>query len=134
MADSKSARTTLFCEELNKTLKKLANRYEMDVPQPVLMEKDGVLFLTASIHQQPAEHDFERWYVDQCEELGLKKEWLRATINTLESQRKLTIVGLDPNGGHRCVRLRDERNNHFFMTPGEVARCMLHITVPEKTL
>lgn len=132
MADSISTRQKLFCEELTKTMKKLAQRYEMDVPQPLIMEKEGVLFLSASIHHKDATKDFEAWFINQCEELGLKKEWLKATITTFESKKKLTIVGLDPNGGHRCVRLRDERNLHYFMTPGEVSRCMMHITVPDK--
>lgn len=131
MPDQRSVRTKLFCEELNKTLKKMAARYEMDIPQPVILEKDGVLFLTASVHHESASKDFEHWFIEQCEDLGLKKEWLKATIITADTQRKLTIVGLDPNGGHRCVRLRDERNNHFFMTPGEVSQRMMHISVPE---
>lgn len=133
MADPKATRKALFSEELGKTLKKLAQKYEMDAPQPIVIEKDGVLFISGSVHEVSAKNDFERWFLEQCEDLGLKKEWLKATIVTFESQRKLTIVGLDPNGGHRCVRLRDERNNHFFMSPDEVSRTMMHISIPESS-
>lgn len=131
MADPHSARKKLFCEELNKTLKRLANRYEMDIPEPIILEKDGAMFISASVHQGSYQADFERWYLEKCEDFGLKQEWLKATIVTFKSRRKLTIIGLDPSAGHRSVRLRDEKNNHFFMTPKEVSRCMTHIAVPE---
>lgn len=128
MAESESgaaldeARLEALWADLRRELRRLAHRHGLHPSEGVLRASPYGAFASFGFLSEPAEAFFARLYEAHAEGLGLEADWLGARVFNPSTGRSLRILGLDPEGGRRCVRLEDERGEAAFLTPAVVRR------------
>jgi hypothetical protein len=121
-----SLEARLFNDELNKAVKKLANKHGYKIPSFNSLEKDGVIFMNITAYSNPPENHYKNWYLKNASELGLENSWIGVSFNSSDGTKKLNLLGLDPDGGNKCIRVRDENGIDYHITPATLSHLIVN--------
>jgi hypothetical protein len=116
-----SRNATLFIEELKKASAKLATQYGLLIPDFVSAETDDGIYINLTAYNKKPSEIFAELFHQRSKELGLEPAWLGSSFLNPKTGRKLTIMGLDPDGGDWCVRLTGDDGFDYHMSPAAVS-------------
>lgn len=119
--DNSSLNAKLFYQEVEKNLKKLANKHGFDIPKFNGYAQDGVMFLNVTAFEGDSNDYYRSWYLKHSEELGMDSSWIGIQFNSPDKEESLELVGLDPDGGSECIRVKNQSGKFFHMTPASVS-------------
>lgn len=122
---SNSSKTDRFVSDVQKQLAKIATKHGFKLPKFNSFEIDGAIFLNVTAFNEIPDKVYAKWYKQNCKAIGLNENLLNQKFFYKESSSYLSIIGIDPDGGERCIRVRDEKGTDFHMHPLEVKRAML---------
>ena len=114
-----------FFEEVSKSLHRLAVKYGYKIPPFNCMAKDGAVFMNVTAFYGNPEDYYRKWYLAHADQMGLEEAWPGAKFSTHDKSRKLELLGLDPDGGDACLRVRDEKGVDSHITPSALVRLIL---------
>lgn len=124
MTDSSSA-TDRFVSDVKKQLAKIATKHGLKLPNFNSFEIDGAIFLNITAFNGDPDKTYAKWYLKNCETVGLEKKLLNTKFFYKEHAEFLSIIGIDPDGGERCIKVKNENGEYFHMHPSEIKRSIL---------
>lgn len=113
-----------FNEDLHRTLKKLADRHGLKVPPYNVSVIDKAMFFNITVYNTDPKEQYKQWFIEQADRLGLSPDIVGKTILNHDKSKTLTILGLDPDGGINCIRLEDEKKEHFHLSPAAILKLL----------
>lgn len=115
-----------FNEELAKLLKKLGEKYGYKIPSFNALEKDGALFINLTAFSGKPDNFYRHWYLANAIDLGLEESWLGVSFENHNKTKTLTLIGLDPDGGENCIRVRDGSKVDFHISPATLSHLIVN--------
>ena len=83
---------------------------------PYMRFNDGFI-CNVTIYKGDYKDVMRKAYLDGCESLGLKAEWLEHQFFFPEIQQNVSIIGMDLDGGEYCIRLLGSRGKELNAHP-----------------
>ncbi|WP_025562590.1 hypothetical protein [Psychromonas sp. SP041] len=115
-----------FFTEVKKSLKKLAKRHGFEVPDfNALVSGDGSLFMNVTAYPGKAKDHYEKMYRQYAHEVGMDVSWIGAEVFSKDKTNKYILIGMDPDGGPDCLRVKDKNGVEFHMSPSGFTHLML---------
>ena len=109
---------------IDAALKKVAERHNLGYAGVNAARQDGALFCHFALHDKAPEESYARWYLNMASALCLEPSWLNATIQHPRTRERMVVLGLDPDGGDTCIRVRKESGIEGFITPDSLRKAM----------
>ncbi|MCP1674184.1 hypothetical protein J2T57_001286 [Natronocella acetinitrilica] len=108
--------------DIRRALRRVAAKHGLHCPEtPVVSNALGIMANVTLLREEP-DRVYATLYRERARALGLEDAWLGAGFFNPHSGRDLVVVGLDPDGGEQCVRVRDAEGNDLHLHPGVVRR------------
>lgn len=114
-------------EDLNRAISKIAEKHSLGFSGVNAAHHDGALFVHFAIHGDEPCGNYARWYLGKAAELCLEPTWLGAAFEMPESNERFTVIGLDPDGGKTCIRIKSDAGREGFITPSGLRSVMASI-------
>lgn len=110
----------VFINELKREAKRLASHYGIDLPDFPVIETDYSFSMNVTAYKGESSAYFSKLYLDRCKEIGMEPDWLDVVFLSNDKSITFSIVGLDPDGGDQCVRLKGDDGGDYYMSPSAV--------------
>lgn len=123
-AASESTKFISFNEELNRALKKISEKHGIKIPKYNASIIDGAMFLNLSVFNGNPSDYYKKWFIDNADILGLNKNLVGKSFLNHNKSKTLTIIGLDPDGGDKCIRVEDEDKQHYHLSPAAILKLL----------
>lgn len=111
----------IFVNELRKEAKRLASSYGLDIPDFIASENEKLISINLTAYKVKSSEYFRALYIERCSDIGMDPDWIDTDFLSHDKKRRFTIVGLDPDGGAECVRLRGDDGAHYHLSPSAVS-------------
>lgn len=121
MIDNNNEKSIIFFNELKKEARRLASSYGFDIPDFVSIENKDCIAINLTAYKMDSSEYFRALYMERCQDIGMDPEWINSEFLSADKKRRFSIVGLDPDGGARCVRLRGDDGVFYHLSPSAVS-------------
>jgi hypothetical protein len=91
------------------------------------MSDDGLVLLNMSAHVENFDKYCAQMYLKNADDIGLSPDWLNTSVRNPETNRVLKVVGLDVDGGDKCVRVEAEEGGRFRISPAQLSTLMIGV-------
>jgi len=124
-SNKKNLSHSLFYKESIKIMKKLGKKHGFDIPDFNCMSKDGVMYMNITAFEGESTEYYRKWYREHSEGIGMDPQWIEIIFDSFDKSKKLEIIGMDPDGGEKCIKLKDQYGDFYHMTPASVTRLIM---------
>lgn len=107
-------------EEIRESIHEIASRHSLSFSEGGILISDSSIHMNLSLYSESSDIAFAAFYKEHASSIGLSDDLLGKSFVSKKTGKELKIIGLDPDGGERCVRLIDNNGEHYYMLPSEV--------------
>jgi hypothetical protein len=117
MQEKQTTDAISFSNDLNRLLKRLALKHNVNIPAFNIVNMDDFYYMQLCAHKSDPRISFVNTYIKNKDDFGLKTEWLNKTFVNKKTGRSLILLGMDLSLGDNCLRLLDQSNIEHSMSP-----------------
>ncbi len=110
-----------FIIELEKVARKIAEKHGFSMPPFQSFENGDTITLNLGFYRGDPRAQWRSWYIRSAEAIGVDINWVNTSFRSHDGLRILTLIGLDPNGGDRCVIVEDEEKTLYHLSPAALS-------------